>query len=143
MSGARYASIFRLNGALGPAVEVNLGVTGQQARTHSRQDRDGRRDRYMIGRRRGRSSQIRYGLGLIAAVGALVAVHVVPKLEDYRLSSGGSPVERTAGASVDYAGSTWRLISFSLVTDDQVPKGTSDQDQVVHDPSCRIEEGQR
>lgn len=69
--------------------------------------------------------QLRYGLALVAAVGALVAVQVVPKLEDHRLRSGGSPVEGAPGEPVSYAGSQWRLVSLTPATGEKLPRGTS------------------
>lgn len=58
---------------------------------------------------------LKYGLGLVAAVCALVAIQVGPKLEHT-----DSPLE-----SGRFAGSTWRLISLEPATSDrQLPPGT-------------------
>ncbi|MFE0148360.1 hypothetical protein ACFWY5_14545 [Nonomuraea sp. NPDC059007] len=82
----------------------------------------------MSGRRAKRDKGIRhlwYGLGLAAAVAALVAVQVVPKLEDYGLRSGGEPIDAAAGAGAAFEGSTWRLIGIGQTSGDDLPPGTT------------------
>lgn len=66
-----------------------------------------------------------YGLGLVGAVAALVAIQVVPKLEQHDLVAGTSvpPVEAPANGSAKFAGSTWRLLGILPATADDLPKG--------------------
>lgn len=69
-------------------------------------------------------TQLRYGLGLLVAACALVAVQVVPKLEQHGLREGGSAVEAAPGARVQLGGATVRLISLEPGTADEPLPGT-------------------
>ncbi|WP_327090699.1 hypothetical protein OIE66_08765 [Nonomuraea sp. NBC_01738] len=70
-------------------------------------------------RRAGARHHLLHGLGLLAALAALVAVQVLPKLEDYTLRSGGSPAP-----AATFAGASWRLISLAPAQGDDLPPGT-------------------
>ncbi|WP_188195656.1 hypothetical protein [Nonomuraea sp. SYSU D8015] len=67
-----------------------------------------------------------YGLGIIVSVAALVAVQVVPHLEQYTLEEGGSPVPADS-----YGGASWRLISLAPATGENLPKGTAGVTAVI------------
>ncbi|HEX4814148.1 MAG TPA: hypothetical protein VFV66_15500 [Nonomuraea sp.] len=75
-------------------------------------------------RRRRRPSRARYALGLAGALAALVAVQVIPKLDDYTQRMGGSPVEAAAGAAAGHGGARWRLISLAPSGGEDLPAGT-------------------
>ncbi|WP_157246318.1 hypothetical protein [Nonomuraea typhae] len=66
-----------------------------------------------------------YGLGLVAGVAALVAVQVLPKLEDYALRTGGAAIAPAAGSGAAFSGSTWRLIGIGATPGEDLPQGTT------------------
>lgn len=78
-----------------------------------------------------RARQLWYGPALAAAVAVLVAIQVLPKLEQYALRAGGEPIEVAAGASATFAGSTWRLISVTPAADQDLPEGAEGVTAVI------------
>ncbi|GAA0911689.1 hypothetical protein [Nonomuraea longicatena] len=74
--------------------------------------------------RRRLSRQLWYALGLVPAVAALVAVQVVPKLEQYDLVRGGTPIVPQPGAPGTFAGSSWRLAELTWSDAEGLPPGS-------------------
>ncbi|NUR82518.1 MAG: hypothetical protein HOY71_00365 [Nonomuraea sp.] len=69
-----------------------------------------------------------YGLGLLAAVAALVAVQVLPKLEQYELISDTRYPPAENGR---FAGSTWRLLELRPAQGEGLPDGVKGVTAVI------------